>query len=137
MNSSMAKCQPLMGKPDVVVKERLTTLQRRRTRRNGQANQPMIAYVPLGQSRGPAVTGMRFWLLLAALWVTLTATFLVWFTLINAPGGRYAFGGVLLDRNLASPYLLVIAVTLTIAASIIVTRRRRSLRQTPPPTSGN
>jgi hypothetical protein len=137
MNSSMAKCQPLVGKSDVVAKERLTTLQRRRTRGNGQANPPMIAYVPLGQSRGRAVTGMRFWLLLAALWVTLTGTFLVWFTLINAPGGRYAFGGVLLDRNLASPYLLVIAVTLTIAASIIVTRRRRSLRQTPTTTSGN
>jgi len=93
----------------------------------------MIAYVPFRP-----IKGMRFWLLLAALWVTLTATFLVWFTLINAPGGRYAFGGVLLDRNLASPYLLVIAVTVSIAALIVtVARRRNLLRQTPPPTSGN
>lgn len=78
---------------------------------------------------------MRFWLLLAALWVPLTGAFFVWFTLINAPGGRYAFGGVLLDRNLASPNLLVIAVTVSIAALIlIVTSRRNLLRQAPPPT---
>jgi hypothetical protein len=137
MNSSMAKCQPLVGKTGRGRKGTANYIATAARAREWQTNQPMIAYVPLGQSRGPAVTGMRFWLLLAALWVTLTATFLVWFTLINAPGGRYAFGGVLLDRNLASPYLLVIAVTLTIAASIIVTRRRRSLRQTPSPTSGN
>jgi hypothetical protein len=83
------------------------------------------------------VTGKRFWLLLAALWVTLTGTLFVWLTLINAPGASYAIGGVSLDRNLASPYLLLIAVTVSIAALIVMVARRRSLlQQMPPPTSG-
>jgi len=49
------------------------------------------------------------------------------FTLINAPDGKYAFGGVLLDRSLAGPYLLVIAgVIAGIAAVVIFARRRTS-----------
>jgi hypothetical protein len=79
---------------------------------------------------------MRFWLLLAALWVTLTGTLFVWLTLINAPGGSYAFEGVLLDRNLVSPYLLLIAATVSMAALIVMVARRNLLRQTPSPTSG-
>jgi len=98
----------------------------------------MIAYVPFRPIKGTCRDWNALLASVGSFVVTLTGTFLVWFTLINAPGGRYAFGGVLLDRNLASPYLLVIAVTVSIAALIVtVARRRNLLRQTPPPTSGN